>query len=346
MKKNMQIEGLRGAACLTIVLFHIFYQYRVYVLQQEGPLLLKYWGEFGVGIFIFISGYFMLDFEGKNFSLSSFYKKRFQRLFPIYALAVSLIFVVRCCTSVSNFDTVTLKDWLLNVLLINGFVGAPYIEPAHWYMTTLIRAIILAGILQHFKLHKHTEVFGVLLCLITGMKVIQKTTSNTLLLALCSIGLNITGGAYTGVFVLAYMMRRLIHCKSIRSLVAENRKELVVIALSIVYLIGLPGLRYTLLILCGGGLVLLCLQERLPFTDNKRFVGVSRISFAWYLTHQYIAYWIEQTLSNKGVSFSMAALIAFIGTGLLAVILHHCIEKPLARIMSNSEPVNVRKTHK
>ena len=143
MKKNMQIEGLRGLACLMIVLFHIFYQYNVFCLGQDGPWLLKHWGEFGVGVFIFISGYYLIDFEKEQFSFLNFLKKRLLRLYPIYAVAVILIFVIRSFTHVSGFTAVTWKDLLLNLTLLNGYVDKPYIEPAHWYMTTLLRTIIL-----------------------------------------------------------------------------------------------------------------------------------------------------------------------------------------------------------
>lgn len=332
MKKNMQIEGLRGVACLMIVLFHIFYQYDVFVLEQEGFFLLKHWGEFGVGIFIFISGFFLIDFEGGDFSLARFYRKRLLRLWPAYIVTVTLIFALRSITYVRNFETVTAVDWLLNLTFINGFIGTPYIEPAHWYMTTLLRSIFLAGILQRFRLQKHTEVFGGLLCLIVGVKVVQRITNNVAINTLCEIILTITGGAYTGVFVLAYMMRKLsAQPKRIRALIKENFKELIVIALSIVYLIGLPGWIYTLLILCAGASVFLCVQEKLPFLNNRCLIFVSKISFMWYLIHQYIAYWIIQSLTSQGMTFALAALAAFAGTGLLAVILYNCVERPFAK---------------
>ena len=331
MKKNMQIEGLRGLACLMIVLFHIFYQYNVFCLGQDGPWLLKHWGEFGVGVFIFISGYYLIDFEKEQFSFLNFLKKRLLRLYPIYAVAVILIFVIRSFTQVSGFTAVTWKDHLLNLTLLNGYVDKPYIEPAHWYMTTLLRTIILAGVLQKYKLHKRTEVMGGLLCLIVALKVIQRITENVWVLLICRLILMFTGGAYTGVFVLAFMMRKLADCDNLKALWSEHKKELFVIALTIVYLIGLPGIIYTGIALCSGLVVYLCLYNKLPFLENKLFLAVSKISFAWYLIHQYVAYWVEETLGG-GEQSLLPAIAAFIITGLMAVVLHNYVEKPLGKI--------------
>lgn len=328
MKKNMQIEGLRGLACLMIVFFHIFYQYKIFCLGQNGPWLLKHWGEFGVGIFIFISGYYLMDFEKDEFSFFSFLKKRLLRLYPIYAVSVILIFIIRSLTYVPGFMEVTWKDLLLNLTFLNGYIGTPYIEPAHWYMTTLLRSIILAGALQKYKLHKRTEVMAGMLCLIVALKTIQRITENAWVLSICKLVLEFTGGAYTGVFVLAFMMRKLTGCGSLERLRFEHKKELFVIALTIIYLIGLPGLVYTGIILCSGFVVLLCLQGKLPFLENKLFLAVSKISFTWYLIHQYVAYWIEEKIPRGG------AIVAFITTGLIATALHYYVEKPLEKIKS------------
>lgn len=333
MKKNMQIEGLRGLGCLIIVLFHVFYQYNVCCLKKDGPWPLKHWGEFGVAIFIFISGYYLIDFEKEGFSFSEFLKKRLLRLYPIYAFAVILIFTIRSFTCVSGFTAVTWKDLFLNITLLNGFTGKPYIEPAHWYMTSLLRTIILAGILQKLKLHKRIGVMSGLLCLIVALKVIQRITENALVLSICELILIFTGGAYTGVFFLAFMMRKL-SCDNLKTLWSEHKKEVFVVVLTIVYLIGLPGIVYTEIVLCSGFCFFLSLHNRLPFLESKLFLSVSKISYTWYLTHQYVAYWIEEKVRTVwGGQSLFSAICAFIMTGLMAIALHNYVEKPLERII-------------
>lgn len=77
------------------------------------------------------------------------------------------------------------------------------------------------------------------------------------------------------------------------------------------------------------------MPRKFASVPNKLLRGVARISFVWYLTHQYIAYYIEQTITGKGIPFFIAASAAFIVTAVLAVILHICLEKPIERMMLN-----------
>lgn len=329
--KNMQVEGLRGLACLIIVIFHTVYQFQVFVLGQQGPSLLAHWGEIGVGIFLFISGFFLVDFSNKSkFSLLQFYKRRILRLWPIYATCVFLIFVIRMLTTVPNFEPVNWSDLILNISFINGFIGTQYIEPAHWYMTTLLRATIVIGVLRRTGLHKYTETYGLWLLLIVGMKILQRTITNTALQSLIHVVLTVTGGAYTGVFVLAFLMRKLFVCVNIHDLFRrENWKELLVLGMSIIFLVGLPGIIYTIVILGGGLLVWLCMKKKLPIMDNRLLTGVAEISFVWYLIHQYISYYIEMMIlsivNNQIVASSTAILI----TMTMSIVIHYLIELPI-----------------
>lgn len=335
--KNIQIEGLRGLACLMIVIFHTVYQFQIYVLGMQGPSLFAHWGEIGVGIFLFISGFFMVDFANKNnFSLIQFYKRRILRLWPIYAICVLLVFIIRKFTIVPNLGPISWKDLLLNLFFINGFIGTIYIEPAHWYMTTLLRATIVMGVLRKTKLHRYTETYGVWLCLIVGLKVLQRLISNPTILSLIHVALTITGGAYTGVFVLAFLMRKLFACESVHDLIKrENWKELIVLALSIVFLIGLPGIVYTIIILVDGGVVWLCMKKKLLFMNNKLFTNIAKISFVWYLIHQYISYFIETTALSFAQSQIIAIIAAVLITMLMAVVIHLFIEEPIHKKMRN-----------
>lgn len=50
MKKNLQIEGLRGCCVLLVVFFHIVYRFSQVYLKIDVPFL-SHWGEFGTTIF-------------------------------------------------------------------------------------------------------------------------------------------------------------------------------------------------------------------------------------------------------------------------------------------------------
>ena len=45
-------------------------------------------------------------------------------------------------------------DWLLNLFFINGFVGTPYVDGAHWYLTTLVAFIMIVGCAKKFRIDR------------------------------------------------------------------------------------------------------------------------------------------------------------------------------------------------
>lgn len=64
-------------------------------------------GYIGVDIFMFLSAY-GLCYSFRNYSLITFYKRRFKRLFPLY-----LIFLITLSIFFYKFDFELLKNWLL-----------------------------------------------------------------------------------------------------------------------------------------------------------------------------------------------------------------------------------------
>ena len=65
MKKNLQIEGLRGCCVLLVVFFHIVYRFSQVYLKIDVPFL-SHWGEFGTTIFLLISSFFLYPSVVKN----------------------------------------------------------------------------------------------------------------------------------------------------------------------------------------------------------------------------------------------------------------------------------------
>lgn len=65
MKKNLQIEGLRGCCVFLVVFFHIVYRFSQVYLKTDVPFL-SHWGEFGTTIFLLISSFFLYPSVAKN----------------------------------------------------------------------------------------------------------------------------------------------------------------------------------------------------------------------------------------------------------------------------------------
>ncbi len=144
-KRNLQIDGLKAAAVLLVVLFHFFGRYdEIYHVGTDLPVpLMRKLGEFGVTVFFVVSGYFMaLDRGGLRFAL-----KKILRLWPVYMLGISACFLLTRHFPLPG-RTVTLNDYILNIPFINGFINKPYVDGAHWYITDLIGCILIYSLVN------------------------------------------------------------------------------------------------------------------------------------------------------------------------------------------------------
>lgn len=151
--RNQQVEGLRGVAIMIIVLYHVVFRFQQIYLGEmtwTNPM-----GRFGTCLFMIISCYYLVDFKKSNsdFSLSRYLKKKFWRLWPCYAIAITITAVVIHIWPLPERMS-TLTDWILNIIFVNGFIDTPYIDGAHWYLTTLISFIVISGIAKKIKLDK------------------------------------------------------------------------------------------------------------------------------------------------------------------------------------------------
>ena len=109
-------------------------------------------GRLGVLIFLIISCWYLVDFNEINrdkFDLKKYYKGKLVRLWPCYAISITLMAIIVHFFYLPDRMS-TWGDWLLNLFFINGFVGTPYVDGAHWYLTTLVAFIMIVGCAKKF----------------------------------------------------------------------------------------------------------------------------------------------------------------------------------------------------
>ena len=93
MESRIQfLDFLRALAIVFVLLDHLP-DYKIPFLGIFSP----YFGRFGVGLFIFVSGYLMFltnrSFHSTH-DILEFYKKRARRIFPLYLIALLVFFVL------------------------------------------------------------------------------------------------------------------------------------------------------------------------------------------------------------------------------------------------------------
>lgn len=112
------IDALRGVCVLLVLFTHL----------AIAPWFV---GRVGVAAFFLVSGYvipFSLQETGGIRSVLYFWIKRFFRLWPAYWLSILLAFAVMIPTATGQHA----KGILLNISMLQGFVGVENIIPVYW----------------------------------------------------------------------------------------------------------------------------------------------------------------------------------------------------------------------
>lgn len=87
-KKLVEIQSLRCFAALSVVLYHIYYVFKIY---NNFNIDLFEYGFLGVQIFFMISGFIMSLPSVTSLDAKKFIKKRFYRIFPSYIIVTLAI---------------------------------------------------------------------------------------------------------------------------------------------------------------------------------------------------------------------------------------------------------------
>ena len=312
-ESNLNIEGLRGIALLFVVVYHLFIRYQqVYVDSTLSIPVINNMGFFGVSIFLILSAYFLaIPPKKTEFRLFAYLRKKFWRLWPTYFVGISVIYVVVNCSGVDKLKTNGL-DFCLNTVFINGFIGTPYIDGAHWYITTLIAITLIFSVLHKLKLSDKWFVYLIwLVCSALVLKFRIGIVSTLL------------GGGYVGIICIGVCMARLCLSHTKKDLIVWG----VVIAASAGYLVLSKSVVEIVLIVIAAGCVLFALKTKTRFLSLRPLVFLGTVSYAVYIIHQNISYVIEYHVSAAfgGYHWSMG-FIALAASLIFGIVLHYLIQ--------------------
>lgn len=197
--------------------------------------------------------------------------------------------------------TVDIKGMLMNLVFINGFIGKPYVDGAHWYLTTLIGITFIMGLIYYFKLEKKVYVYIAWMIIAFVFNRINAVLSN------------IVGGAYVGYACLGIFIHK----------IKDNgfKKENIVclsISFFMIYMCrGISSAAETIIAFLA---VSLCIYGKMKILDNKLFTYIGKISYTWYLIHQNISYIMIYYLTEKyeySYIYGVAAMVITFGMALM-----------------------------
>ncbi len=147
-----EIDLLRFLAALAVVLFH--YTFRggaaddmtTFSIPSLSPVT-KY-GFLGVHLFFIISGFVIL-MTAQHGCLRRFVISRVTRLYPAFWCCCTLTAAVIWIAADPRY-TVDFGQWLVNLTMMNGYMGVPSVDGVYWSLFIELKFYLLVMILLFF----------------------------------------------------------------------------------------------------------------------------------------------------------------------------------------------------
>jgi peptidoglycan/LPS O-acetylase OafA/YrhL len=282
-------------AALAVVLYHYTFGYsQVVGKHMPGLDLIATDGHFGVYLFFIISGFVIFMTLERSAKAADFSVSRFARLWPPYlacAALTSLLIVVL------NFNPhhLTVRDALLNVLMVNKVIGNVSIDLSYWTLTYEVLFYAGAAIIFFGLKIKRIE----WACLVwIGLAFLARISSFNE--HHVRIGV-LLGVDFSHFFVLG-MMIYLIYKRRTTWLTWSTA----ILAFSMT-LFGPsynPGAitlwQFMLLTAVFVVVVWLVAERRMRFLNIAPLLFLGEISYSLYLVHQIAGYWVIRHLEGVG----------------------------------------------
>lgn len=336
MKENYRIQeldALRGAAALMIVLFH-------FSIGRYLPMNFSYLrlANTGVELFFMISGFviFMTLKRGNNGR--EFIVNRVSRLYPTYCTVVSLTtLLVIINTAIQHVDsqTVSLMQYLGNMTMFQRYLNVADIDGPYWTMLVeMIFYLFMLG-LFYLNLLKKARQIGIIVSIATAIfsqAFLGKPILDSVLFYFPLL-------PYLPLFVNGIIFYN-IYAKE----ETLNNKKFSIILMVICQIIlhscirnsgYTTQLEYGCIIILITGIFALFVDNRLLFIVSKPTLFLGKISYPLYLVHQYLSvnFIIPNLMQRMHFRFIPSCFIALIIVIAISFLIAEYVEIPARRII-------------
>lgn len=325
---NYEIEGLRGLAIITIVIYHIVCRFNSIYLNHEIGFMHD-WGALGVAVFLLISSYYLPKVFSSNantypkFSFRKYLTNKFLRLWPCYFICISITFIILQLVRLPGRNC-TFLDYILNIFFINGYIGTPYVDGAHWYLTVLLSMILIFGLFRKLRIENKWYIYIIWLILGGMLKFLTILCPNNIIF----LGLfNFICNRYIGIICVGISLKYL---NGLRKTMKSNDKKLLiwlfVLFSALLYNFVFRGINFSIKFLFILLIFVLSINNKLFILKNRALLYLGTISYPLYLIHQNIAYvmelyWIELNGKMGICGYTIVLfLVLFLGSFLYCAI--------------------------
>ena len=141
--RNIHLDLIRGISILCIIFLH--FNTAIACIVSNDLILFKYYnyvGSIGVSMFFILSGASLTLSTQNNYSLASFYKKRFLAIFPVFwSTYILVVFADAIFSQSPRFVGRNPLSFLLTITGLDGFLlylGPNYYVIGEWFLGCII----------------------------------------------------------------------------------------------------------------------------------------------------------------------------------------------------------------
>ncbi|MEJ8743489.1 acyltransferase [Mediterraneibacter sp. HCN-7094] len=340
-KRIYGLDYMRGISCILVMLYH--YTTRIVEIFPEinSKWIIKVpFGYMGVAVFFLLSGFLSLKQYKPEQNILEFVINKIKRLYPCYWLAAIITYFV-----VDIFleeKAVSLKTLLLNLTMMESFLGAELVDGAYWTLANELIFYTFIAIVFVVLKHKHKfNIYAItwLVCanaiLCIDSDNLCFTIFNKLFMAQY-VQMFLAGGF---IFVLFY------YEKKVSRIIAVLGWGICLITQMRVF-----GANYMIFFLIANILLIIFVlmdKQNINYPMNllKLFRPVAffaSISYPLYLIHQNIGYTIIINLYRFGVKNEVVIVIPIIILTGLAFFMHRFIEVPILSYQGGKNGKNTK----
>ena len=328
-----EIDLLRFLAAFLVVLFH--YTFLGTVLGDSSsmgiPVLAPFfkYGYFGVHLFFMISGFVIL-MTALAKSPRQFVVSRITRLYPAFWFCCTLTFLAILLTGDKHY-TVSLKDYLMNMTMLNGFFNKKYVDGVYWTLNIEIRFYFLMFLVIIFRQLRRVQ-YLLAAWLIVSLLLWVYPVRSLHLMFLPRYSAYFIGGAVcylihkegnsfykTALFISSYIFA--LSCVFEDMLMIETR-------FATLYDYGVIAILISMFFL----VFYMIATGHTRWIQSEKWLTLGILTYPLYLIHQNMGFMLFRQLHEF---MNPMALIILIAAGMLmtAYLIHQQVEKPLARFL-------------
>jgi peptidoglycan/LPS O-acetylase OafA/YrhL len=306
------IDAFRAFAIISVVLFHYLLRWKDLYGYDHATSPLWDVGSYGVHVFLVISGLVISMTVRRSASALEFGVKRFARLYPAYFVCMTAVFLSMLAFGPEPFKR-SLADYLMNIPLLAKDTGFRLIDGLYWSLVVEVKFYLFVALF--YALLRERFWIGIVAMGLLGM---------------AGIGRGIFIGEYLSFFLIGMSLYFLLYAKEFPAAAITGLTGIFLYAFyshyipmaeAHIYILGTTAAMAALIAFC-------------PHLRLGPLAYLGRISYALYLVHQYIGVTIIRTLKEKTGMPDLAALGMATGLCLLlAVLVHHYVEKPCQKII-------------